>query len=138
MRCRILLTVALAMIAVGCGKKKPADPANGGGGSTADDPTAQNDLKTIGLGFLNYCDATKGNPFASSMPANAGALEKFMGDNPTLLTSGKYKIFWSAPATQTIIACEKDAETTGGWVCMRMGDAQKMTAAEVQSAVAKK
>jgi hypothetical protein len=141
-----LLVVAVALAAAGCkkpgsGSAAPAANAGGGAAPAGDEKRVQNDLKTIGLAFLNYCDATKGNPFTSPVPADFAALERYLGDDPAVakaVKDGTYKVFWSAPAAQKIIACERDAEAKGGWVCLRFGDAQKMTAAEVRDAIGKK
>jgi hypothetical protein len=140
MRFFVLFVLCAVVISPGC-KKDSASGTTGGGATATDDKATSNDLKTIGLAFLNYCDVTKGNPNTSPLPADISDLEKYLGDNPAVVSAvkaGKYKVFWSTPTSQKIIACEKDAETKGGWVCFRMGDTQKLTAAEVQKDLAKK
>lgn len=143
----LILVAAGTAFAAGCKKKETA--AGGGGGSTNTkdlsdaEKTVVYDLKRFGLAFNNYCDVNKGNVFNTPMPADITPLAAFFDNNPQdpgllRFKAGNYKVFWGAPASQQIIACEKDAETKGGWVCMRLGDAQKKTAAEIQQELAKK
>ncbi len=137
-----LLGLALMVVAsTGCNKNGSAvqtAPAVPAVAPEDAEEAAKSDLNRFASGFQSYCDATNGSPLLKALPANLEPLEKYLGE-PLSATfkTGKYKVFWSARATQMILACEKDAETKGGWICTRHGDVKKMTAAEIQKELGK-
>ncbi|QVL31538.1 hypothetical protein KIH39_22250 [Telmatocola sphagniphila] len=143
---RLSLIFLALWVCTGCNKTAGTADKKGNVPNTkesSDDRQISNDLKQLGLAFLNYTSTQKDmNPITSPFVGSLDVLKPYLGEkeNPRLvptLESGKYKIFWNAPAKQRILACEKDAETKGGLVLTRIGSVERMSAEEIQKAIVK-
>ncbi|HWG42054.1 MAG TPA: hypothetical protein VN688_04655 [Gemmataceae bacterium] len=131
----LMLPIFLAaLLTTGCGKVKDA----------AAKTRRSNDLKQLGLLYMNYVDTN------NKGPANADDLMKMTAGDPQAgqvvqaVKSGQYILLWGANpsamqrapggSSGTILGYEKDVPTSGGQVLMGDGFVKNMTAAEFQSA----
>ena len=132
-------TVLASFTALGCGGGggKGGDGGGSGGGKSGD-PAVANDLKQIGLAFLNYDSEYRGKG-----PPDADALKKFLeGDTPAYrgLKDGRYVFIWNARLLdntgepQAILAYQKDVPSQGGVVLFVDASTRYMTPDEFKSA----
>lgn len=135
---RFLCAVAVAVVALsGCGKKnipaKPVDPPDDGGVPTrsAEDEKASNDLKRLGLAYMNYNDAhDKG-------PAKPADLLPFVENDRQLMGSverGTYVLAMNIKLMQltrgssnTVLGYVSTVPTAGGTVLMGDTSTRVMT-----------
>ena len=131
-RARVLLIVLFVMAAVGCGSEPSKRDPNVNYG-----PSNKDMLIDFGAMLKAYIKEHKKAPlkvadFDRYAPAFSGAEEGLR--TKTVVYLWGQPINTDAKAAGTVLAYEKEAEASGGWVLMQDGNVRKMTADEFKAA----